>query len=146
MAERRTVDLPRTVPSTLVTTNRTARPIVALARLPWAQGIWVAFMPIAVRRTMTTMNGALPRTGAAAVQIKALVAHGAQDGHHHWQIHGQASRHVGVDGDFLGCDGPLPHRFRSPQVSGDRSAARRHARTLSSVGATIGKPSVQPRC
>ena len=48
-------------PSTLMMSSRSARPIVALARLPLPSTLWVAFMPSA-RRTgpFTTTNGALP--------------------------------------------------------------------------------------
>ena len=120
MAERRTVDLSWNVPQHVGKTNRTARPIVALARLPWPKALWVAFMPITVRTgPLTTMNGALPPVLALLpCRLNALLAHGAQDSHHHRQIHGQAPRHDGVDGDFLSRDGPLPHRFDPHKVSG----------------------------
>ena len=41
--------------------SRIVRPMVALARLPFASTLWVAFIPSAVRiGPLTTMNGALP--------------------------------------------------------------------------------------
>ena len=47
--------------SRLISTSRTVRPMVALARLPLASTLCVAFMPIAPRTgPFTTMNGALP--------------------------------------------------------------------------------------
>ena len=62
MAERRAVELARgRSGSRLISTSRTARPIVALARLALASALCVAFMPSSRRiGPLTTSSGALP--------------------------------------------------------------------------------------
>ncbi len=73
MPERRAVELPGHAAEHVDEKSRMLRPIVALARLPLASTLCVAFMPSAGRiGPFTTMNGALPPVLArAAVQQEA---------------------------------------------------------------------------
>jgi hypothetical protein len=84
-------------------TSLSARPIVALGRLPLPSTLWVAFMPSA-RRTgpFTTTTARCPGAGGDAVQSELRLAHGLDDRHHDRQILGQASGHDRGDDHFLG--------------------------------------------
>ena len=48
------------------------------------------------------------------------------------------------DRHFLGGDPAPPHRLHADNVAGREPSGREGARTASSVGATIGSPSVHP--
>ena len=137
---------PGTPPSTLMMSSRSARPIVAFARLPLASTLWVAFIPIAVRTgPLTTTNGALPPVlavhpcspyaGSHTARTSAITT-GMYSGRHPAMTAAMAVFSAVMRRRRTGS---TPTTSPAPTV-----AASRNRRTSSSVGGTIGNPSVQP--
>ena len=124
------------------------RPIVALARLPFARTLCVAFIPMAVRiGPLTTMNGALPPVLAvlpcspnSGTHIACTIA----------TTTGMYSGSAPAITAAIATFSAVMRRRRTGSTPTTSSGASRTAptnrRTASSVGGTIGSPSVQPFC
>jgi hypothetical protein len=126
--------------------RRSARPIVALGRLPLPSTLWVAFMPRLSRiGPFTTTKGALP-------PVLAVTPCRPNSGSH------IAFRHAITTGRYsarqpaitvaMATFSAVIRRRRTGSmpttVSGARPAVSRKRPTIVSVGGTIGSPSVQP--
>ena len=129
-------------------TSRSARPIVAFARLPGPSALWRAFMPIsAAIGPLTIAHSAAPpvlvstvwRLNASSnIASSAATTTGKYSG-----------RQPAMTALIAACSSvtPRPRAGRKPiSVSGSSaSTTSSSACTRSGVGATIGSPSVQPR-
>ncbi len=126
--------------------SRRVRPIVALARLPLASALWVAFIPISRRiGPFTTTKGALP-------PVLAVQPCSPYSGWHTALTTAtttgmNAGMHPAITAAIAAFSAVMRRRRTgsTPTTSpGSSDAAPRKRRTRSSVGGTIGSPSVQP--
>src|SRR5215472_15339357 len=137
---------PGTPPSTLTMISRRLRPIAALARLPLPSTLWVAFIPRAARiGPLTTTKGALPPVLAVQPWRPYSGSHTARTSAVTTGMY--SGRHPAITAAMATFSAVMRRRRTgsTPITSpGARRARSRNRRTSSSVGGTIGNPSVQP--
>ena len=135
-------------PPTLRITSCSARPMVALARLPGPSALIPLFMPIASRdRTVDHDDRSTePGGGEQPVHVELVGARGLDRGDDHGQILRSTPGHHRVDRDLL--DGAFHEVGRDDRDDLLRVAggAGEHPHdTRAAVGGTSGRPSDQPR-
>ena len=137
---------PGTPPRTFSRNSLMLRPIVALARLALASALWVVFMASLVRiGPFTTMKGALP-------PVLAVLPCSPSSGWHSALMIATTTgmysgRHPAINAAMAIFSAVMRRRRTgsTPMVSlALRLAAARNFITPSSVGGTMGNPSVQP--
>ena len=91
-------DSPGFEPSTFMATSRSARPIVAFARLPGPSALWRAFIPIsaAIGPLTTAQSGGAAGARQHRVQVERRVEHRLERGDDDREVLRQAAGHDGV--------------------------------------------------